>query len=381
MSDKPFCAWPWFYQKVNADGRMRPCCQWLLDDSAETVNYTHENFFHGPFMEDLRDKFSKGIVPNNCRKCVYMESLGGHSTRLMGLETAQLLGVDTAAAPVLLSQEVDLSNRCNLRCRYCSSHRSRKWNRDAHLNGYQPQVVNAKWKLTEEQAGTLRRLSLLGGEPLLHQKQIVQELNKMRERGTLGNLRLLINSNGTIPLGKEFIECITSAKRTSIDISIDAAGPLNDYIRSDSSWKKIEKNMQQLLEIAKQHRNFSIGLTCTLSVFNAGAFGDLQEWWQQYSDTLHVAIVTIPEIQNACNLPEHAKMVMVDRYEKLMFKPGISSWYLRAFRRVINHLKNPAELELEQWKLRLRQNTNLIDHSRSIRLIDYNPDLAAWIAE
>ena len=379
MSDKPFCVWPLFHQKVNTDGRMRPCCQWLADDEDGDSSYTHEDYFHGQFMQDLRAKFSSGAVPANCAKCVHLESVNGSSTRLMGFDIARNLGVDITAPPVLISQEVDLSNRCNLRCRYCSSHRSRKWNRDAHLKNMDKFIVDARWRLTDDQAQTLRRLTLLGGEPLLHQKQIAQALTKMQSSGTLVNLRLLMNSNGTIPIRGQLMDLLLETKHTSIDISIDAAGSLNDYIRSDSDWSKIEQNLDQLILVSRQHPNFTIGLTCTLSVFNAQAFGELQQWWKQYSNTLHVAVVTQPPLQNACNLPADIKQDLVSRYETLRDAQQHSQWYVRSFNRVIDHLRKPAVMEQDQWKARFKHNTQLFDTSRSVRLADYHPDLAALV--
>jgi sulfatase maturation enzyme AslB (radical SAM superfamily) len=374
MNETPLCMMPWFHQEVETDGRMKPCCYWS-NITNDTDEYDHVDFFHGKFMQDLRDKFSKGEMPKNCDNCLYYEKINGNSLRQNSFHMAKYLGVDHQNGPRLVSQEINLSNRCNLACRYCSSARSTRWNLDAHLRQNKTFKNRANWTLTDDQAHTVRRLNFLGGESMLHQKDIVIELNKMRDRGTLSQCHLHINSNLTIPFRDDFVQCMLESRKTSIDASIDAVGPLNSYARSYSNWNMIEKNLLRYRDLCSRHDNLSLGLTCTYSVLNAHAFVELVEWWSAFSKTIHVSLVLSPLIYNACNLPHDEKSRLIDHYESLKHKDFISREINDSYNRIINHLKSAPVMDLDTWKAKFKSVNDALDQSRNCYLIDANPRL------
>jgi MoaA/NifB/PqqE/SkfB family radical SAM enzyme len=374
MNETPLCMFPWFHQEVETDGRMRPCCFWS-NNTDDTDGYDHTDFFFGKFMQDLRDKFSKGVMPKNCDDCLYYEKINGNSLRQDSFLMAENLGVDHRDGPRLVSQEINLSNRCNLACRYCNSARSTRWNLDAHLRQNKTFKNRANWTLTDDQANTVRRLNFLGGESMLHQKDMVIELKKMRDQGTLSQCHLHINSNLTIPFRDDFVQCMLDSKKTSIDASIDAVGYLNSYARSYSDWNMIEKNLLQYRDLCSTHAHLTLGLTCTYSVLNAHAFAELVEWWKPFSKTKHVSLVLTPIIYNACNLPQDEKSHWIDHYESLKHKDFISREINDSYNRIINHLRSEPVMDLDTWKAQFKTVNDALDQSRNSHLIDANPRL------
>ena len=377
MSTQPFCLLPWFHQKVNSDGSMVPCCVWQpWGDKKPDRAYTHEDFFDGEFMQSLRSDFLEGRIPSNCSRCVYYETFAENSNswRRLGLKLADSLGITAADPPQLVSQEVDLSNLCNLRCRMCGQDRSTKWLSDSVALGKAPVGHRQSgWQLTAAQSQTTKRLVFLGGEPMMHQQQICDALQQMEHSDRLGDLDLHFNTNLTIPLEQQLIDLIGLAASTRIDCSIDGYKQMNDYVRSDSEWPLIETNLAQLVTLRKSQPNTGLGETFSFSVYNAAGFHQFAAWWQSYSDNLSVSLVTGPTFLDARNLPTAEKKRLIDHYQAV--KHQIPS-FARAYSMVLGHLSQDAGMDHAEWLAQFRTYNQMLDQRRGTNLSDVYPQLA-----
>jgi sulfatase maturation enzyme AslB (radical SAM superfamily) len=89
----------------------------------------------------------------------------------------------------------------------------------------------------EQEIPTIERLYIVGGEPLLID-QHYEFLQKCIDAGRSKSIVIEYNTNITnIPerawnIWKHF-------ERIQIGMSVDAVGPINDYIRNPSKWHKI----------------------------------------------------------------------------------------------------------------------------------------------
>jgi len=374
---KPLCAWPYFHQKVNSNGSVMPCCAWhknqkngIVDDKPND----RDGFFHGQFMQKLRDTFAQGIMPANCDSCTYSESLyeNAWSYRKLGLQFAEEMGVDFSN-PQLLSQEVDLGNLCNIKCRTCDQHRSTKWTADSEALGMKPVgLLSADWSLTDAQALTTKHLTFLGGEPMMYQDKIYSELSKLGDR--LPELRVNLTSNMTIPLGRDLVDLLRHTKSTWFICSIDGYEGLNDYIRSDSQWHEVQNNVRQMQDLHAQHSNIGFGINFTFSVFNAHNFMEFNDWWKTINPNIGVTLVTYPEIHDARNLPRDYKQELLDQYIR---HQGRDTPYQRAIAQIIEHLRQDGSLQPDLWRSSLKQHNDILDLRRGQTLFDVNPRLAA----
>ena len=375
--NKPLCAWPFFHQKVNSNGSVMPCCAWhknqkngISDDNPTD----RAEFFHSPFMQQVRDAFSQGIMPANCNSCTYNENLyeNAWSYRKLGLQFADEMGVDFNN-PQLLSQEIDLGNLCNIKCRTCDQHRSTKWSADSESLGMKSVgLLSADWTLTDEQALTTKHLTFLGGEPMMYQDKICSELSKLGDR--THELRLNLTSNMTMPLGKDLVDILKRTQSTWFICSIDGYAGLNDYIRSDSQWQDVQNNVQQMVDLHAQHNNIGFGINFTFSVFNAHNFMEFNDWWKIINPNIGVTLVTYPEIHDARNLPRDYKQELLDQYIR---HQGRDTPYQRAVSQIIEHLKQDGGIPVDEWKARLKQHNDILDQRRGQTLADVNPRLAA----
>jgi sulfatase maturation enzyme AslB (radical SAM superfamily) len=380
MSNTPYCAWPWFHQKINANGRVQPCCAWDPAAEQHRHGYDHHTFFHSPYMDDLRERFSQGDIPASCGSCVYKETLHPDTDtwRKTGISTARILAADLRQ-PRLLSQEVDLSNICNLRCRSCGPKRSSKWIEDSNaLEKNHDGLRRSNWTLSESQSQTIRHLAFLGGEPLLHQDMICVELAKVQARPAgLSDLYLKLCTNTTIAFSEQMIAYMIAAKKVHIDCSIDGVGIMNDYIRSDSNFAEIEQNLQHIKALVLAYPHIGYSGTYTYSIYNAHAFLEFADWWQQYSHHMSISLVREPKILDVINLPQHYKDQLIQLYTDELPRRSAFTAQLRT---LLKHLHTEPNMTETDWRNKFLWYNGILDQRRYTALADVNPRLHTIIS-
>ena len=92
---------------------------------------------------------------------------------------------------------------------------------------------------------TLRRINILGGEPLIINKyyEILQEIisSKRADKVSLQfNTNLLLLQDKNFDLWKKF-------KHVTVNLSCDGINELNDYIRYPCKWSKWIRNLENII--------------------------------------------------------------------------------------------------------------------------------------
>lgn len=367
MQSGPFCAWPWFHQHVLTDGGVNPCSQW----GPGIPSYDHSSFFEGEWLEDLRRSFIAQQPGESCHKCITNEKIKGASQRTFSFDMAKLLGIDFESNPSLQSQEVNLSNVCNVKCRSCNQHRSTKWIPDAVALGETAvKVLESGWELSSDRAKEIKRLQFLGGEPLLHQDQIVDILRTVKEQDNLHNLTLFINSNITVSLSDELMTLMMGMKKVGIGCSIDGIGVQNEYIRSDTNWEDVVSNLTQIRELSRSHAHILFNIACLYSVYNAHSYIEILDLAREFDTWVNPILLRIPEHLNARNLPHQYKKQLLDMYKS-------SSRYKRKLEPIISHLSSDPTMKTSDWRDQFHKYNEFLDHRRGTRLQDCIPSLAA----
>jgi len=376
MSDKPFCIWPWFHQTVKTNGNVTPCVVW--NEDIDSVNY--ENFITSQFMQSLRDSFRQGIPHEKCKRCVYLDKFSDLSVRRWGFNVADSIGIgefealDATSNLIVQSQDVNLSNVCNLKCRTCNQTRSTKWMSDAVAMGEKPVgLLRSNWSLTTEQAIKIKRLRFPGGEPLLHQDIICNELNKIKKFGTISEFVLHLTTNMTIPFSNELVELMKDTKQTFISCSVDGVGKINNYIRSDSKWETIESNIFALEKICVENNNIIFDISTVYSVFNSNSLDELINWTHRNNFKHGLIILDRPTIHDARNLPVDYKNLLIDRYKDTLKKfPN----HIQLIESVITHLSNSPIIDISSWKEQFKKHNDFLDYRRNSKLEDVNLELS-----
>lgn len=308
-----WCTLPWFHKAIQTDGTVKPCCSWNGPAQPES-----DDWLSGSLPSELRGMFAAGAPAGGCRNCVVKESSGNSSWRNLSFSMAEDVGLSDLAIHPLRSMEVNLSNVCNLRCRTCNGDSSSKWVADEIAMGLRPAGTTAirrsGWVLSDSDALTIRLIEFLGGEPLLHQDEIVRNLSKIAD---LSSLRLTMTTNGTIKPNSDLTEILVRCQRVHINVSVDGLGRLNDYIRSDSTWDDVVSTLRWLDGMAVAHDHFNYGICSVYSILNCNRLPELWEWYDgrgsglAYGPRQAVAIPLIgPSFYDVKNLPLASKAML-----------------------------------------------------------------------
>lgn len=377
MRDKPFCILPWYHQMIQPDGSMIPCCAWTSEPDETLPGF--EDFFRSQFMDDLRQRMLAHDPPRQCRICVQKDAIKNDSVRVLGWEIAKQLGMDHRQGPVLLSQDVNFSNLCNIKCRTCSSVLSTKWIADEQRLHMVPmgggRHTKTGWRMTSDDAGTIRKLEFTGGEPLLHQGDIIHALGMIAERDRLGEVIIDITTNGMVEPGDELMDLLRRARRLYLNVSVDGEGRLNEYIRSDSDWDTMQRVVGRFDSVLGRLPNVYMMASTVYSVLNSNAMEGIWKWlrtWAWQGNTNGLIICYGPEIYDARILPSDYKRTLIDRYL------GMRGMYPER-EHMINGITSHLSQELEGSALllrKLRDRNAALDAIRGADLRSCNPELA-----
>jgi hypothetical protein len=231
------------------------------------------NFHNNDVVLADRQNMLKGQWPeSNCGYCKNIEVAGGTSDRMLQLEIPNLappeLEFDLTAvkvSPTIL--EVYFNNTCNLGCVYCSpalsstiANENKKFGDfsergvtlisvDKHYNDLVPYF----WKWFKTGFSTLKRLHILGGEPLYQQEldQLLDHIdanpNPNCELNIVTNLmvsterlQFFIDRAKTLLANKKI-------KRIDVTCSIDCWGPEQEYVRWGLKLNQWEENFKLLM--------------------------------------------------------------------------------------------------------------------------------------
>lgn len=393
MNELPFCLYPWYHQLIKTDGSASPCCA-FNDSFLPTINY--KDYFNSDWNKSLQEIMLSDNIHDGCKLCYETEQSGGFSNRHESFSDFYLFNnidiesefieknkkvilKNIISSPKILSQEVDLSNICNLKCRMCDSSRSSKWIQDEKaLNRYTHRLRESNWELQNPES--IKLLRFLGGEPFMHQPLIITELRKVESLGRLKELSLHFNSNMTQTIDNELFDIFKQCKSVSINASLDGFGNLNDYIRSESEWSTIVNNIKILDDFTEKHiKNFYWMPINTVTVYNANKLDELYGWllsrWPKHGIPTPAVLAVEPKEMSIVNLPDKVKEKLTDRYHNFSKKNRME----KHWNALASYLEFDRTLSEEEFLEQFWHTTNILDARRNTKFSDVNPEMAEWL--
>jgi MoaA/NifB/PqqE/SkfB family radical SAM enzyme len=236
------CLLPFHHLAIRPNDQVYPCCQFRHENTPSDLNLSHPDVFNHPFMEQLRTSMVNDEYVEGCSMCYKQEELSD-GKRSMRLDFIRDLGTIIPIKPVLTHVDLALSNVCNNRCRMCNPELSTNWYADAKKlgNEFFPPIKSGIIRSTELLEGhdlsQLRYLKLIGGEPLMEQDKFINLLKRCNR----SKLRILLTTNTTIIPNDELVTLLKECETVWVNLSIDAYGPLNDFLRKGSKWDNVTK--------------------------------------------------------------------------------------------------------------------------------------------
>jgi len=132
--------------------------------------------------------------------------------------------VDYSEITKLVNAEIEYTNRCNLKCKYCY----------AETNTGKHEMKLEDWNhllmILYEQG--LRSVTFSGGEPFIRNDfiELLREINKL--------FIITINTNGSF-INMNIAKELAKFKLKSVQISLDSIDPIpHDYMRGKGTWQK-----------------------------------------------------------------------------------------------------------------------------------------------
>jgi MoaA/NifB/PqqE/SkfB family radical SAM enzyme len=310
-NSKHYCPIPFHHIAIRPNGTVQPCCAFRWNEIPSDFNLGYKNLFHEhPFMQKIRQDLREDKPVAGCSECYKAERLTGKSMRTEYIEEHRLgFSDEPPAEPELTYIDLALSNVCNNRCRMCNYELSTNWYSDSKKLGIEiPRgLIEHRNNFDDIDFSKLTYIKMIGGEPLMEQEKFIEILKKCN----LPGMNILITTNATVRPNAELMELLSKCKKVRWNLSIDAYGPLNNFLRKGSRWENVESNLHWFAE------NFpkNINVNGVVSIYNINNFFELSDYVASHYSWCRTAfnIIDGSDWMHPRNLPEQVKATVIEK--------------------------------------------------------------------
>jgi MoaA/NifB/PqqE/SkfB family radical SAM enzyme len=361
---KHYCPIPFHHIAIRPDGNIQPCCSYRWEEVPKDFNLQYKDLFLShPHMIEIRDKLRKDKPVAGCSRCYESEQLTGKSMRTEYIQESRLgFSEVPPAEPTLTYIDLALSNACNNRCRMCSYELSTNWYSDSKKLGIEiPRgLIELDNNFDDIDFSKLTYIKLIGGEPLMEQTKFIEILKKCK----LDTLNVLITTNSTMRPGDELLSLLQACKKVRWNLSIDAYGEFNNFLRKGSKWDEVAANLDWYYNMFPG----CINVNGVVSIYNSNNFFLLVDYIESKYKNIRIAFNMIDghDWMHPKHLPELYKQKIIDIL-KQQSHPIVN--------RVIDAIKQQGDT-----KEFIAQDTKL-NQLRTETWEAYNPELYAMIYE
>jgi len=401
------------------DGAVKVCCRsapvgFIQDNTLEEI-------WNNDTMREVRRQVLCGERPEVCKPCFDLEDQGVESLRqrhINGVIPEARINLYPNALDQLRNDhtmpfefptmEIKLNNLCNLKCRMCHPMDSTSWNDWGQVeefykkeNNYLVPVINKLglktsrylcpfedtdnwWSSFEKLLPHFRRVEFAGGEPLMD-PQHYKILDMLKPYAS--NIEIKYATNGTtlgIKGGRTIHDYWPYFKSVAVNISIDGIHDVYNYIRGNSDFKIVEKNIKEIQKISNVSR--------VVGAFTAQAGNILQaaECIDYFINKMNIVFyshrVSYPNCLSAQVLPQELKEIAISRleavdrallaFDNVQKYPILEQITRQQIKDNINYLRAKDQNNL--WSDFLEFNRRL-DATRNQNLLDVVPEFKRYL--
>lgn len=375
---KTACGYVWAGVATDTMGRLRPCCRIdhpIVDNSGNPYRIDHpgdlERFWVSPIMNEIRQAGMEGRWHKLCTGCEKQEKNGGSSQRMV---YDYLLQDNDLTRPQFKILNLLLNNKCNMKCRMCRPKNSHLLGREAkkyklldlwgddvwgdnQVEYYSDPVSidnDVLIDIIDAYHDTIEEIQFSGGEALLSESQILI-LKKLIELGVSNKIKIICNTNGSIPMDSYF-DVWSKFKKVTICVSIDATDQLGNYIRYPTNWDLINRNMKALNDVSSNVIKAKINTM--VQALNVLKLDDICEWLMSFNHICQIPTfkaLILPDHQHIKHIPislrkESAEKLKTRLQGYMQIRDSnkhdlTPDWYfnLRNMRHIINYIKDEPD--------------------------------------
>lgn len=397
---KHFCILPWIHFHAWPDGKVFPCC---MADSNKPVSTTESEsiikMMNSEDFKNLRLKMLNDEPSEICQRCYDVELFGTWSLRqsqntVRGVANLPLVNNTKEDGSIedfkLKYMDIRFSNICNMKCRSCGPSCSSQWAqeyKDRHGEimlrdrfGLQKTVVTNNeddkfWDKLVPYLDDVEEVYFAGGEALITPEHY-KILDYWLERGKT-NVKVTYTTNFSVfkYKDKNVLDYWRKFPKVEIYASLDASGPLAEYMRKGTVWSDIEENA---LMIKREVPHVRFEITPTISTWNVHQFPKFHRDWidkglLSKDQEMRLNILTFPWHASVLILPKDYKEELLDMYRRVMNDESYSINIRNCYRTVLNTLKSGEENKggLKEF---FDFNSKLDEH-RKENILDVIPEL------
>lgn len=297
--------------RPNGDSEISMCCY------QKKKPVTTADFFH-PHLEDIRRR----SVTERPAECIEECWIPGHRRNQRELSLTADCWDESSTEIRRLHLEQSLA--CNLTCITCSTRFSSGWNRDYHL--FEPDApkvrlkknVRSVWK--DLDLSTVREINFTGGEPLMNPDNL-EILRHLDSIGTLSQVGLSYNTNGTIIPNAEFLSYWKKCRWVRLFFSFDGVHSVFEYTRYPAKWEDIigtVKYMQSLKDIC-----IMIEVNAVVGIHNLFNLPDFYKWYTQNALTGSQGDPSAIWVRNIDGFSHGARVLDVKYLPRSLYQPAV----------------------------------------------------------
>lgn len=302
---------------------IRPCCRFDISRyNPKEFIWDHmtslEDFYKKEIFQKIRKQAQAGEKIEGCHRCYREEEMGIASMRQKDFPLVLEEGLENTVGLSVI--ELGVGRTCNLKCRSCDPYFSTKWDSDAEVvfkpvpHGEKILDLNV---LSANNFSQTKVLKITGGEPFYH-SSFESFLRRLFEAGYAQQIEIEIFSNATRMPSREIQKILSSFRKCTISLSIDAHASRNTYIRHPSRWEDIERTVSDWSELLKLGQIDVLNFAVTVSIFNVLSLFELFKWCSEASPKAVVLLQTVqdPKHLNVSCWPRRIRQKILDIFLK-----------------------------------------------------------------
>lgn len=382
------CILPWVHIHGDLKGNYKVCCFSSQSEKEEYLLGSNKNtlmdVWHGTKYVDIRQKFLKGEIPEQCKKACYnKEDLGveqnpKHNANTLWSKYEYLQNTLTPPAPIFI--DIRFGNICNFRCRSCGSYASTSWIKESKLlfNDKEARIqdnwVNNDnlWKALEDIYPTIDTIYFAGGEPFVlegHYKLLEFLISKNKTDITINyntNLSILKYKDYDLPsIWEKF-------KSVNLWVSCDGYGKTAEYIRKELDWDHFNTNIYKVKPYIRT-------ISSVIHIMSIYSMTDLISWANSKDITVFGTTLVTPDYLSCQILPLKEKKKILQHYKnyinanKEVLSTGQIHHILDWLRFLKGEVSNKKDLQTN-----FKSITSILDRNRNENFTSVVPELADW---
>ena len=393
------------------DGAVKVCCRsapvgFIQDNTLEEI-------WNNDTMRLVRKQVLCGERPEVCKPCFDLEDQGVESLRQRHIngvipEARINLYPDTPLQEIMPfkfpTMEIKLNNLCNLKCRMCNPLDSTNWTDWDKVTPFYKKENNFLvhtitelvdkpgkyigefddsdnwWASFEKLLPHFRRVEFAGGEPLMD-PQHYRILDMLKPYGK--NIEIKYATNGTtlgISQGRTIHDYWPHFRSVAVNVSLDGIHDVYNYIRTNSSFEEVERNIKEIQQIPNVSR--------VVGAFTAQAGNILQaaDCVDYFINKMNIVFyshrVSYPNCLSAQVLPRGLKDIAIKRLEEIKLRvpdfenvkkyPILKQITLQQIQDNINYMNSKDQSHMLNDFIEFNLQ---LDKSRGQNLFDVMPEL------